>query len=179
MFLVAGFSKLYRIDQFAVIVESYGIVPSFLRPIFARLLPTTEVVIGAGLVLGMLVPLLSMIALGLLSLFTLVVVFNLRRGNRGIPCGCFGSTSGRGIGWPLIVRNLVLVAMGAILLYASLGSYESLGALLPNKGSVTSLLVLAPSVLVAVAIVFSLAIFESLFSPAADSRHAESMVPSR
>jgi uncharacterized membrane protein YphA (DoxX/SURF4 family) len=113
IFLPSAWSKLRAMDELEGIVADYRLLPEpFVRPV-TRTLPILE--IGAGLLL--LVPATrasgALLAMALLSVFALAMAINLARGRREIDCGCFLGRQKERIGWPLVARNLVLVALAA------------------------------------------------------------------
>lgn len=113
MFLVAGFGKLGRPHDSAVGFAAMGLpAPRFLS--FA--VPGAEIVVA---VLLLWVPWLGgALALGLLVVFTTVMVQAIRRGVH-TPCGCFGSnTTEPEISWFEVARNVVLMIGAFAALFA-------------------------------------------------------------
>jgi uncharacterized membrane protein YphA (DoxX/SURF4 family) len=110
--LVAGASKLaqphWRADALA-----FG-APRWLVPV----LPWLEVASGACLLSGFLRSAAALLAILLLSGFTVALGAQLARGHRP-PCACFGAPAVRRPIGPLsIVRNVALIALGLIVLVA-------------------------------------------------------------
>ncbi len=79
----------------------------------ALMVPFVEIVIGAPLVAQLFTPWPAVAALGLLTIFTGVILRRVLDGSRP-PCACFGSKSKRPLGMYHVLRNLALVA-GAVL----------------------------------------------------------------
>ena len=71
----------------------------------AALLLTT----GSGVVAG------AVLAMTLLAVFTVGIAVNLLRGNR-VDCHCFGAMSTKPLSWWSVVRNLLLIGVGALVL---------------------------------------------------------------
>jgi uncharacterized membrane protein YphA (DoxX/SURF4 family) len=82
------------------------------RPV-AVVVPWFELVLGAVLVSGLLSPWAELVAVGVLIVFTIVIVRRLLDGSRP-PCACFGSRSKRPLGRRHVLRNLGLLAVAVI-----------------------------------------------------------------
>ncbi len=78
----------------------------------ALVVPFVEILVGVPLLAQVVQPFPAVAALGLLVVFTVVIVVRVADGSRP-PCACFGSKSKRPLGTYHIVRNLVLV-LGAL-----------------------------------------------------------------
>lgn len=117
LFMPSGLTKLFAIRDFRRTVADYQLIPTSL------LLPATLLILAAELLAVLLVllglaglapslPLGMMIITGLLLLYAAAIGYNVARGRRSIDCGCLGFGARRpGIGWPLVVRNLMLAAL--------------------------------------------------------------------
>ncbi|MCP3955002.1 MAG: DoxX family membrane protein [Desulfobacterales bacterium] len=87
LFIFSGFTKLVAPDQFAVLIDAYGILPEMLVVPVAILLPAGEVIAGGCLVFNV---------RGSLAAITLMMVLFLAVLGYGIwmgldvDCGCFG-----------------------------------------------------------------------------------------
>ncbi|MET0827745.1 MAG: MauE/DoxX family redox-associated membrane protein [Acidimicrobiales bacterium] len=57
----------------------------------------------------------ALVALGLLAVFTVLLVRRLRAGSTA-PCRCFGGVRARAIAWSDVGRNLVLAALAVVTL---------------------------------------------------------------
>lgn len=77
--------------------------------------PWFEIAVGALLIGQVATPVVAIVALITLQLFTLLIVANLGRGNRP-PCACFGAWSAKPLGWGHVIRNVVFMAL-AVLAY--------------------------------------------------------------
>ncbi len=112
LFLAAGLSKLGRRDWLVGVVARYEIVPTRYDRMVALMLPRLELGIGLVLALGVVPGASGWFASALLLGFALIVGVNLLRG-RSFDCGCGGGVE-RPIGWPLVVRNACLAAVGGL-----------------------------------------------------------------
>lgn len=118
VFLVAGASKLLRLEEFADAVRNYGLLPSrIVRPIALTLAPL-ELAAGLLLAIGFAVRPVSLFLAGLLIAFTAAVAVNLLRG-RAIDCGCFSAVVPRQMTWMTVARNLVLLVVAVVVAVAA------------------------------------------------------------
>lgn len=87
MFLVAGVIKLADPQQFAIVIDAFGLVPSGVVMPIAYVMPVIEVVAGLGLMFDMRA---SLPTVALLTLFFIAVLgYGLHLG-LDIDCGCYG-----------------------------------------------------------------------------------------
>lgn len=110
VFVVAGLSKLLadsRQDR-RLAIDNYGVLPQRMVWPAALALPWCEVTIGVLLAAGVAVSAVAALATVLLCAFAGAIGWQLRRGRR-FDCGCGGVETP--IGWPLVWRNLGLVAL--------------------------------------------------------------------
>ncbi len=118
IFFYAGLIKLLNPSAFAIIIDSYGLIPAFWAMPVAILLPAMEIVAAAGLVFDIRG---SLSALGgLLVLFMAILGYGIWMG-LDVDCGCFGpedpeSTAYAGIR-PALYRDMAMMA-GVLYLYA-------------------------------------------------------------
>lgn len=110
--LQAGISKLRHRALLPGVIANYRLLPPALVAPAAILLPLAEIVIGATLIAG-LSPVPVLLAMLLLSLFAGAMAINIARGRSQIDCGCGRSQLRHPIGWPLVIRNLLLIALVA------------------------------------------------------------------
>ena len=109
VFVVAGLTKLADRAGSRQALIDFG-VPAPLATPGGILLPLTELAVAVALI-----PLASawwgaIGALALVLLFIAGISYNLARG-RTPDCHCFGQLYSKPIGWPTLLRNLVLAAM--------------------------------------------------------------------
>ena len=114
-FTISAVAKIRDTDGARQAVRDFG-VPSGVAPLVATslaplelasalLLLTTDVGVTAG----------GLLALGLLTAFTVGIVTNLLRGKR-VDCHCFGAMSTKPLSWWSVVRNGVLMALAVVVL---------------------------------------------------------------
>ncbi len=87
IFIYAGSIKLFEPKTFAVLIESYGIVPENLLMSVAMGLLVLEVAVGIGLLFDIEGSL--SVAAGLLGLFIAILGYGIWMG-LDVDCGCFG-----------------------------------------------------------------------------------------
>ncbi len=107
-FVVAGASKLAARDTWPSQAKELG-APDWTVPI----VPWVELVVGALLVVQVARPVMAIIAIGLLVVFTAMIAVQLRQG-RHPPCACFGAWSAKPIGGGHVARNLALIALAVV-----------------------------------------------------------------
>ncbi len=110
-FLVAGGAKLST-PTWPAQARELG-APTFVIP----LVPWIEIIVGALLCVQLARPIPAAIALGMLVVFTGLLVLRLAQGKHP-PCACFGSWSARPLGWRHLARNAVLIAIAVIAIAA-------------------------------------------------------------
>ena len=112
VYLAAGVPKILDLEQFALDIYRYQILPSSLINITAILLPFIEVVAAVTLLL---IPryrdAAAFVLTGLTAVFTLAIVSAMVRG-LDISCGCFSTESP--ITWWKIAENIGLLVIGAL-----------------------------------------------------------------
>jgi methylamine utilization protein MauE len=106
LFASAALHKARDLALFAQIVAAYRVLPGAAR--LAWLVPCTEVLVGAGLLLPGTRAAAAAIGAGLLVLYALAMAVNLVRGRRELSCGCGGPNDRRPIGAWMVWRNLLL-----------------------------------------------------------------------
>jgi uncharacterized membrane protein YphA (DoxX/SURF4 family) len=113
VFIWASFDKILNPDAFAQIVYNYQVLPDALVNPVAIFLPWFEMICGVLLVIGrfslgagVLLELLLLVFVGLLA-------WNAARG-LDVACGCFTTDAGEGNMAVDIVRDLVIMAVGAL-----------------------------------------------------------------
>ena len=90
--LYAGYSKLTRpLAEFAAVIDAYQLVPTTTAIDLAGILPWIELFTGSMLLFGFGTWLASRVAMGLFSLFLIVLVASMVRGIHPESCGCFGA----------------------------------------------------------------------------------------
>lgn len=111
-FLAAGGSKLAAGPTWPATAEEMG-APAFTIPF----VPWVELAVGAALVAQLAVPIPAIAALGLLVAFTALIVVRLSGDDRP-SCACFGSWSAEPIGRIHVIRNVILMALAVLAMFA-------------------------------------------------------------
>lgn len=120
LFASAGVHKFTQLSAFREVLESYRLLPSVVARPIAAVLPALEALIALA---WLAVPALAApAAIAMLSVYSLAIFINLRRGRVFLDCGCGFGAGGQGqtLSMWLVIRNLALIlAAGAALLPAS------------------------------------------------------------
>jgi uncharacterized membrane protein YphA (DoxX/SURF4 family) len=117
IFLWSGISKLMAPKEFAVIIDSYGLIPeAWILPL-AIFLPLLEMIFGLGLLLDIKGSLGGIT--GLLMLFVVILSYGIWLG-LDVDCGCFGPQDLEAEAFhslrPALYRDFAMIA-GVIFLY--------------------------------------------------------------
>jgi ABC-type amino acid transport system permease subunit len=119
LFLAAGVDKLRHRALLPGVIANYRLLPAWLVQPAAAALPVAELVIAAGLLLALFLPLgvwPALAAAALLLLFAGAMAINIVRGRRHIDCGCGHAGLSQQLGWGQVLRNVVLAgALGVAL----------------------------------------------------------------
>jgi len=108
LLLLAGVSKLADRAAFRGAVAEYKVLPSQLEATFAIVLPWLETALGVLLLLGLGTTVAAALAAPLFLSFGIAIGVNLAR-DRHFNCHCFGAVQRDPIGWPALLRSIVLV----------------------------------------------------------------------
>ena len=110
VFLVAGGSKIAAGPDWPVQAAGLG-APRWVIPF----VPWVEIVVGAALVVQVARQPAALAALGILVVFTALLVVRLSEGKRP-PCACFGAWSAKPLGPGHLARNAALIAVAGLAL---------------------------------------------------------------
>ena len=110
VFLVAGGSKIAAGPEWPVQAHGLG-APAILIPV----VPWVEILIGAALVAQIARQAAAVAAVGMLVVFTGMIIGQLAQGRRP-PCACFGAWSAKPLGLGHVARNAALIALGVLAL---------------------------------------------------------------
>ncbi|WP_409176901.1 MauE/DoxX family redox-associated membrane protein [Brevibacillus fortis] len=116
LFISTSLSKFHNIDQHALIIKEYKILPNRFVYVFAKLEVYTEFSVGIFLALGLFPKLTAGMATFLLLIYTLAISINLLRGRRNISCGCGGIAGNHHLSWLLVLRNVIFICIAAFLI---------------------------------------------------------------
>lgn len=109
---IAGGSKIAMGYRWPVEAQALG-APKAIAPI----VPWCEIALGALLIVQIAPEIVGLLALGMLVIFTLLIAFQLRDGNRPV-CACFGSWSSKPLSWQHVARNAGFIALALITIFA-------------------------------------------------------------
>ncbi|MEZ7237916.1 MauE/DoxX family redox-associated membrane protein [Rhodococcus sp. GXMU-t2271] len=87
--LLAGVPKAGDHEGLLRVVRGYRLLPAVVERVVARMLPATEIAVGALLVLGVAGRVAAAAAAVLFLGFFVGLTVNLARGRRELDCGCF------------------------------------------------------------------------------------------
>jgi hypothetical protein len=110
VFIQAGISKVRNRDVLPGVITNYRLLPDALVAPIAAMLPSFEIALGLALAVSGLA-VFAFGAIGLLLTFAVAMAINVKRGRTHIDCGCGRSQLRQAIGWPLVVRNVVMAAL--------------------------------------------------------------------
>jgi uncharacterized membrane protein YphA (DoxX/SURF4 family) len=116
-FLYASLDKLADPQAFAQAVFNYRLLPPALLHPFALVMPALEATVGAALLVGVLRRGGAFLATAMTLMFTGAVTAALVRG-LDISCGCFDTEASATIGFGLLVRDVGLLVLAAVPLFA-------------------------------------------------------------
>lgn len=114
LLLSAARHKLRSAGAFRSALGGYGLLPDGLVGVAARGLTLAELTAGIALLAPPLAGPGAALASCLFGLYGAAIASNLLRGRRDIDCGCGGPGERRALGWPLVARNVVLLAAAGL-----------------------------------------------------------------
>ena len=134
VFVFSGSIKITSLAGFSEALSNFGIIPEQLISLAAILIPVTEIIIGAAILLGLRTALMSQFAVAMLVMFTAVIAAKLSEGAQ-VNCACFGPLGSEKISETTILRNIILLLWGVLLvaLYSSRHSNKQAAGNSPNR----------------------------------------------
>jgi peroxiredoxin/uncharacterized membrane protein YphA (DoxX/SURF4 family) len=115
-FVVAGLAKIADRPGFRQTLLDFGLPSAFVLP-FGIILPCIEIAVAAALLSTVWAWWGALGALILLLLFIAAMSFNLLQGHAP-DCRCFGQITATPIGWPALIRNVLLAAAAGFILWS-------------------------------------------------------------
>lgn len=112
LFLTTAWSKHKKMAEHIGIVRDYQILPPRLTEPFAKAETYIEFTLGVLLLIGLLQPYAAAGSAGMLLVYTIAIVINLKRGRTEMSCGCGGMAGQHLLSWKLVVRNIALALAG-------------------------------------------------------------------
>jgi len=116
VFVYASYDKILDPGKFARDIANYHIVPFGLENSIAIILPWMELLIGAGIILGIFLDGSVVLSGSFLILFIFMIFQAMMRGFN-IECGC-GLKEGEMVGWSKILENIVFLVSSYIVFYS-------------------------------------------------------------
>jgi len=107
---------------FRAAIEGYRLLPGGASGVVALAIIAAEACIAVSLASGLLLYMGALVAVCLLALFAAAIAINLLRGRTDIDCGCSWARGGTRLGWGLVLRNGLIIALLATLLAPVQGS---------------------------------------------------------
>jgi methylamine utilization protein MauE len=114
IFLRAAWHKLRDVESFAALAADYRLLPAWTVGGAARVLIVLEAGSALALIVPRLAPVGAGIAVAMLLIYAVAMATNILRGRKQLDCGCGGEP--QGLGWTLVVRNLLLMAIAGLAL---------------------------------------------------------------
>lgn len=111
--LPSAIRKIFYRHDYLDAVSNYKILSPKASAIAGTALAAIELAVSIALLLGLAQALVGACLVGLLSLFNVSMLVNLRRG-RMIECGCYGIGGTKTIGWGAVTRNLMLIGLAVL-----------------------------------------------------------------
>ena len=109
LFVVAGVLKIGHASDLAATITAFGLgLPGPLVAVISIALPPFEVLLGAYLIGGWLLPATSAAAALLLASFIGVVASVVARG-LSVSCGCFGAADSAPATWWTVARDVLFL----------------------------------------------------------------------
>ena len=116
VFVYASYDKILDPGKFARDIANYHIVPFGLENSIAIILPWLELLIGAGIILGIFLD-GSVVLSGSFLILFIVMIFQAMMRGFNIECGC-GLKEGEMVGWSKILENIVFLGASYIVFYS-------------------------------------------------------------
>ena len=116
VFVYASYDKILDPGKFARDIANYHIVPFGLENSIAIILPWLELLIGAGIILGIFLD-GSVVLSGSFLILFIVKIFQAMMRGFNIECGC-GLKEGEMVGWSKILENIVFLGASYIVFYS-------------------------------------------------------------
>lgn len=114
IFIFSGIEKIADPAGFSESILNYKLIPEAAINILGIILPWIELTSGLLLLFGISVKENAFIISALLVIFIFAVGISIAR-DLNISCGCFGTSAGTKVGFTKIAENLLLLALGVLL----------------------------------------------------------------
>ncbi|MBI1803087.1 MAG: DoxX family membrane protein [Ignavibacteriae bacterium] len=118
VFVIAAIEKIAIPETFAISVEAYKLIPTYVINVFALVIPWVELVCGLFLIAGVFVRASSALLSGLLAVFVVALISALLRELK-IDCGCFGPSHATPVGWGKVLEDVGLLVLSLYVFFVS------------------------------------------------------------
>lgn len=126
IFILSGCIKFTDINSFAEALGKFKLVSDDLFNFTTYAIPIVEILLGIGLVINFKSIYMGQITIGMVSLFTAVIISKIFEGEE-INCGCFGKLTSGNIDYFTVLRNIVLILIGVFITsYYKSEQYENI-----------------------------------------------------
>jgi peroxiredoxin len=115
VFLVSGLAKLFDLTGSQKAMKDFGL-PKVLAAPLGLLLPFVELAVAVALLPAVSAWWGAIGALALLLIFIGGISYNLAQGRKP-DCHCFGQLQSEPIGWPTVVRNVILAVVAGLVVW--------------------------------------------------------------
>jgi peroxiredoxin/uncharacterized membrane protein YphA (DoxX/SURF4 family) len=119
VFGLAGVAKLADLEGSRRALEGFG-APARLARVGGSALPVLELLVAIGLIVPAAAWWAAIAAAGMLALFIVAICVSIARGVEP-DCHCFGQVHSEPAGWRTLVRNVLLLAITAVVIAAGRG----------------------------------------------------------
>jgi uncharacterized membrane protein YphA (DoxX/SURF4 family) len=123
IFVYSSIHKIRNPAEFAFAIRGYELLPVAITNLFALLIAWSEVLAGIMLILGVMTRKAAGAILILLVMFTVAILTTMVKG-LVIDCGCFGGGGDAPTTYPLVIRNLFLIAAAAMVMLFDRGAWS-------------------------------------------------------
>ena len=112
-FIYASYHKILAPAEFAKLVYGYDLFPHNTINLIAIIIPFIELMSGIALITGTFPRSVSLIIMGMLIVFIIVISINIIRGHE-FDCGCFSLATNQNANsaFYILGRNFILLIMG-------------------------------------------------------------------
>jgi len=111
----ASLDKIGEAAAFVKVVKNYHVVPPIFVPLTAVVIPWLEFFVGLALITGFRWRGAALIYTALMGIYAAALAWNLIM-HISMTCGCFAINSTDRVTWFTVLRDVVLFAMGAVVL---------------------------------------------------------------
>jgi uncharacterized membrane protein YphA (DoxX/SURF4 family) len=116
VFLLSGFLKAHDIQNFSNTIISTALIDQRFAYSAANIVIFVELIIGSSLIIGCNLLKMLWASMGLLAVFTILILSSLLGAINLKSCGCFGRISTHDLSYFELIRNLLLIILNLLAL---------------------------------------------------------------